>query len=83
MAELENFFRAACLNAQPVQLDQLDPQAAVLYPILLPDRLEVILSLPQQPLLHRTTAVGQQDVVTIVNKLKEILQQPPANLHYS
>jgi CHAT domain-containing protein/lipopolysaccharide biosynthesis regulator YciM len=77
LAELENFFRAACLNAQPVQLDQLDPEAAVLYPILLPDRLEVILSLPQQPLLHRTIPVAQTDVIQTVNQLKaSILQQP-------
>jgi CHAT domain-containing protein len=64
LAELDNFFREACLNAQPVQIDQVDRQAAVIYPIILPDRLEVILSLPQQsaenasqpPLRHYATA---------------------------
>ncbi|MFM7425359.1 MAG: CHAT domain-containing protein [Elainella sp.] len=77
LAELENFFRAACLNAQPVQLDQFDPEAAVLYPILLPDRLEVILSLPQQPLLHRTVPVAQADLVQTINQLQNGLQQQP------
>lgn len=77
LAELENFFREACLNAQPVQLDQLDTQAAVLYPILLPDRLEIILSLPQQPLLHRTTPIAQMEVVATVRQLFQALQKPP------
>lgn len=83
LAELENFFRAACLNAQPTPLDHLDPEAAVLYPILLPDRLEIILSLPQQPLLHWTTTVTQAEVEATANQLKSLLQQPPDALEQS
>ena len=48
--ELNNFFRAACLTTESSDIDELDPDAAVIYPILLPDRLAVILSLPKQPL---------------------------------
>jgi CHAT domain-containing protein len=48
--ELNNFFRAACLTTESSDIDELDPDAAVIYPILLPDRLAVILSLPHQPL---------------------------------
>lgn len=47
LAELDNFFREACLDAKEVQIDEIDQQAAVIYPIVLSDRLEVILSLPQ------------------------------------
>ncbi|MCC5640829.1 CHAT domain-containing protein [Nostoc sp. CHAB 5844] len=48
LAELDNFFRRACLDAKPVQIDQIDRTAAVIYPIILPDRLEVIVSLPNK-----------------------------------
>jgi tetratricopeptide (TPR) repeat protein len=44
LAELANFFRENCLTAKPVQIDQIDPQAAVIYPIILEDRLEVVVS---------------------------------------
>jgi CHAT domain-containing protein len=50
VAELENFFRAACLDARPVALEQIDTQAAVVYPIVLGNQLKIILSLPRQPL---------------------------------
>jgi CHAT domain-containing protein len=57
LAELNNFFREACLDVQPQQVDQVDPKAAVVYSILLPDRLAVILSLPGKPLQYYTPTV--------------------------
>jgi CHAT domain-containing protein len=59
LAELDNFFRTACLNAQERQIDQIDRKAAVLYPIVLEDRLEVILSLPGGK-LNRYTAIDSK-----------------------
>ena len=38
LAELDNFFRDACLDAKPVKIEELDPTAAVFYTIILPDR---------------------------------------------
>ena len=64
LAELDNFFQDACLDTQPVNIDQIDRTAAVVYPIILADRLEVILSLPGQPLTHYTTEVSQTEVET-------------------
>ena len=55
LAELENFFQEACLKGQPRQIDQIDQKAAVIYPIILPERLEVIVSVPGQPLRHYQT----------------------------
>lgn len=51
LAELDNFFRSACLDSQPVQLEKIDSTqpTAVVYPIVLSDRLAVIISLPNQP----------------------------------
>ncbi len=46
LAELDNFFGDACAQPKQVNIDQLDPSAAVIYPIILPNRLEVILKLP-------------------------------------
>ncbi len=73
LAELDNFFKEACLDVVPVQIDQIDEQAAVFYPILLKDRLEVILRLPHQPLRHFTVNVSDQDVEKLVNQLRETL----------
>jgi CHAT domain-containing protein len=58
LAELNNFFREACLDAKPQQIDQIDPNAAVIYSIILPDRLAVILSLPNQPLRYHFTELA-------------------------
>ena len=80
LAELDNFFRTACLAGKPVQIDQVidqdDPTAAVVYPIILPDRLEVILKLPQQNLLHYKTTVAQSEVEKTIDELRKELTRP-------
>ncbi|MBE9166254.1 CHAT domain-containing protein [Pleurocapsales cyanobacterium LEGE 06147] len=70
IAELNNFFREACLNARQDSIDQIDRQAAVIYPIILRDRLEVILSLPQQPLRHYTVSLEQKKVERAIEQLR-------------
>lgn len=62
LAELENFFRAACLDVQPKQIDEVDQAAAVIYPIILPDKLAVILSLPGQSFALYQVPVSADDV---------------------
>lgn len=57
LAELNNFFQEACLEGKPQQIDQLDPKAAVVYSIILPERLAVILSIPGRPLGSYATAL--------------------------
>lgn len=76
LAELENFFRQACLEGNPVQIDQVDQSAAVIYPIILPKRLEVIVSLPQQPLRHYSTDVDQVEVEDVLLGLVDNLFDP-------
>jgi len=75
LAELVNFFGENCLSGNPVQIDQIDQRAAVIYPIILNDRLEVILSLPQQPLSHFTTPLSQTQVESTVLELRNALRQ--------
>ncbi|NJM72027.1 MAG: CHAT domain-containing protein [Scytonema sp. RU_4_4] len=76
IAELDNFFRSACLTAKqeldPV-VDKKDPRSAVFYPIILPDRLDVILKLPNQDLRHYKTVIAQEKVERIVEDLREYL----------
>jgi CHAT domain-containing protein len=79
LAELDNFFREACLNAREVDIDAIDRRAAVLYPIILGDRLEVILALPGQPLTHHTAPVPEPDVVALASDLIRQLRHPLNN----
>ncbi len=81
LAELDNFFRTACLEAKPVLIDSIidkqEPTAAVIYPIILADRLEVILKLPQQQnLRHYRTSVPQSQVRTTLEQLRQNLEKP-------
>jgi CHAT domain-containing protein len=75
LAELDNFFQDPCLEESDVvvQIDDLDPQAAVIYPIVLPQRLEVILSLPGKPLQRATIPVSDREVNETLDELYDIL----------
>lgn len=81
LSELENFFREACLQAKPQQIDEIvdktDPTAAVLYPIILKDRLEIILKLPtDSELRHFTTYKSQIELESTLEKLQQYLKEP-------
>ena len=73
LAELENFFQEACLDARPRQIDEVDPTAAVIYPIILPDRLAVILSLPDRSLRHYSTYLPQAEIENTIENLYQSL----------
>jgi CHAT domain-containing protein len=70
LAELVNFFREDCLTGTPVKIDEIDSNAAVIYPIVLPDRLEVVLSLPNAPLRHYATNLPQAEVEKVFTDLR-------------
>ena len=75
LAELDNYFQDPCAETSEVALtiDQLDPQAAVIYPIVLGDRLEVILSMAGQPLQQFSTPVAQSEVDLTIDLLYDSL----------
>lgn len=78
LAELNNFFREACLVAKEdidKVVDQKAATAAVIYPIILPDRLEIILKLANQDLRHYTTAVPQSEVESTIEQLGEDIRE--------
>ncbi len=76
LAELDNFLRSACLDVKSVDIDQIDSTAAVFYTIILQDRLEVILALPEQPLIHYTTQIEQSQVEAKLKSLVEAVTIP-------
>ena len=69
LAELDNFFREACLDGQTQQIDQIDPHASIIYPILLPDRLAVIVSTAGKPLHFHAIATTQADTEKTLRQL--------------
>lgn len=68
IAELDNFFREACLD-KAQQIDKVDPTAAVIYPIILPDRLATIVSQTGQPLRYYTTRKSQAEIEQTLDNL--------------
>jgi len=70
LAELDNFFREACLDAKPEQIDQIDKTAAIIYPIILNNRLEVIASLPGKPLTSYSTYLPEAKTEATIKRLR-------------
>jgi CHAT domain-containing protein len=83
VAELDNFFREACLSNQFVVLDKLvdrdNPNTAIFYPIILDNHLEIIIKLPEQTLMHKTSKVNRQQVEQVITKIRETIVEPDAN----
>ncbi|MEH1872914.1 CHAT domain-containing protein [Nostoc sp.] len=73
LAELENFFRQTCLTYKPQAIDKIDSKAAVIYPILLERRLEVVVSLPGRPLQHYGTTLSSQEELKVFDELRQSL----------
>ncbi|MEH2156416.1 CHAT domain-containing protein [Nostoc sp.] len=82
LAELDNFFGDACAQAKQVNIDQLDPSAAVIYPIILPNRLEVILKLPgSDNLRHYAHAnISETQIDAAVTQLQSSLKRRSTSL---
>ncbi|MEO1295806.1 MAG: CHAT domain-containing protein [Cyanobacteria bacterium J06636_16] len=80
LAELDNFFREACLNAENVDIDQIDTRAAVLYPVLLPNRLDVVVSLPNDEFQHFPVAVDPETLAQTLQTLKQALEDPRSDV---
>ena len=80
LAQIDNFFQDACSIAEPKRIDQIVDDGkistAVIYPIILPDRIEIIVKLSGvQKLRHYTTNQPQTEVEYTLNLLLQKLQQ--------
>ncbi|NEP17343.1 MAG: CHAT domain-containing protein, partial [Leptolyngbya sp. SIO4C1] len=75
LAELENYL--SCLLGQVQRVDQVqDAHTAILYPIVLSDRVAVIAQLPETALVYRETAVPQAVVEATLLDLQTNLATP-------
>lgn len=75
LSEMTHFLGENCApnNAQPINIGTIDPSAAVIYPMLFEDRLEVLLNLPDQSFKHFTTPVPRTEVEKLAQQLRYYL----------
>ncbi|MBD2066428.1 CHAT domain-containing protein [Leptolyngbya sp. FACHB-671] len=72
VSELENFLR--CNLAIATDIPQVDPTAAIFYPIILPSQLAVILRLPETGQLQiHINAIAQTEVEQTLDQLRQEL----------
>ncbi|AFY55449.1 hypothetical protein Riv7116_2968 [Rivularia sp. PCC 7116] len=80
LAELDDYFRQACINTQTVVLDKVvdedNPTAAIIYPIILPEQLQVIVKIPNQPLRNYAVDKSQSEVEAILTQLRQYILEP-------
>lgn len=80
-AELADYFQDDCvasLKARTTGIDSLGEHTAALYPIILPDRLEILLSLPDG-MKRYSIPVGAQELDTEVNRFRALLEKRTTN----
>ncbi|MGL5872513.1 MAG: CHAT domain-containing protein [Xenococcaceae cyanobacterium] len=76
VAELDNYFKDACAPFQRQTIENLDPTAAVFYTIVLPKRLEVIVSMPDGTLLRHSNFVDRDRIEITLEQLQKYLKEP-------
>lgn len=77
LAELSYFLRSSCLEDRRRPLTQLiQPGTALLYPIVLKDRVATLLSLPDGSLQFLSQSVTQKQVQATVENMRIALEKP-------
>lgn len=83
LAELDNFFREACLQGETVLLDKVvdqdNPTSAIIYPIILPQQIQVIVKMPHQRLRLHSIDIEQPQVDKVISELRRNLVNPTAS----
>jgi CHAT domain-containing protein len=81
LAELDNFFREACLEGRPQPIEQIDKDntTAVIHPIILPDRLEVILSVPGKGLSSYKIYLPKTEIENSIQQMRQSLNPAYSN----
>lgn len=80
LAQIDNFFRDACSIAQETGIDKIVDKAnsptAAIYPIILPNRIEIIVKLSGvEELRHYSTHKSKSEVEDTLKQLRQKLQQ--------
>ncbi|MDJ0573932.1 MAG: CHAT domain-containing protein [Xenococcaceae cyanobacterium MO_234.B1] len=76
LAELDNYFQDACLVFEQKDIAQIDPYAATIYTIVLPQSLEVILTLPGEKLYHHSQPLNPNQLEQTIKRLRLNLLDP-------
>ncbi|MEL7356654.1 MAG: CHAT domain-containing protein [Cyanobacteria bacterium J06560_6] len=76
LTELENFLGCNLTRLVNLSESRIDPQAAKIYPIILPDQLAIIVDIPEQPLFFHSVLVSQSTVESTLADLRESLTLP-------
>lgn len=74
-SEIRDYFNDPCVDARSRRVVSLSPGAAVLYPIILKDRLELVLDAGGR-LYRQVTLVSEKELNQTVNLLARILRTP-------
>lgn len=83
LAELDNYFQDACLTFEPKSIDQIDKNAAIIYTIALPDRLEIIMAMSDaksnyqgQVFHHHNHIISQKELEAKIAQLRKYITEP-------
>jgi CHAT domain-containing protein len=80
LVELENFLRCKLNVTKSTSASNVakDQSAAVFYPVILDDRLEVIVSLPNQTFHHHAISIKRTDLEKQIKSTSDALRRPEA-----
>ncbi len=82
-SELRNYFNDPCIasfQAKTKPLDTISSKAAIIYPILLKDRTEILVSLPGN-IRRYSVAVGKQQLTALAADFRKSIQAKSLQLH--
>jgi len=82
VAEVEDYFEDQCaINEDRTKIEQFAGNAAIVYPVVLEDRVELLLSLPGG-LTQYTTWIDQQTFNNTIRQLRLALEDPDSDEAY-
>lgn len=78
IAELKNFFGDGCLvSKSPEEIN--DKKAAIIYPIILPNRLVIITSLPNENYAYSSVDIAQSELEALIIQTRNSLHPTASN----
>ncbi|MBF0227830.1 MAG: CHAT domain-containing protein [Desulfobacterales bacterium] len=82
-AEIQDYFNDECitsLQSRVLNLEEISKYAAAIYPIILPDRTEVLVRLPNEIKQH-TIRIDGEDIIQLINNFRTRLENPENNYY--
>jgi CHAT domain-containing protein len=76
-AELRDYYRDECVDnmlSSQVSVRQASPTAAIIYPVLLPDRIEILVS-TRSKIWRTSVPIGLEEATAELHKLRRALEQ--------